>query len=110
MAIVLGSAVIGSQLSTSGGLGEVRSGIVEDDDASHDESAATPSSDEAESYIVIGDEGATDETSAQEGTVIFVDEDSELGRALAEVSKDGDQADKDSSDDEGGFPIIRPKP
>lgn len=109
--IVLSSAIIGSQLSTSGGLGQVTSGLVEEDDASRDESAAAPSADEVGedgSYVVVG------EDSAPEGMMIFVEEDSELGRALAEsgASDKGDQADKDkdSSDDEGGFPIVRPKP
>ena|SRR5690348_15280251 len=114
MIIVLGSAFIGAQLSTSGGLGQLTSGIVEEDDASRDDSASGSSSGEdsdAEAYVEIDNEDATDEAQAPEGTLIFVDEDSELGRALAEAgaSQDGDQADKDASD-EGGFPVLRPKP
>src|SRR5690242_12795887 len=88
MVIVLGSAFIGAQLSTSGGLGQLTSGIVEEDDASRDDSASGSSSGEdsdAEAYVGIDNEDATDEAQAPEGTLIFVDEDSELGRALAEA-------------------------
>ena len=129
-AIVIGSAVVGSQLATTGSLSRLASGVSDEEDAMVEEGGyAGPSQDPEHGEDRSGDEEVRDEDVAEEPSEDAAEDGSddasedESGALAEDESSDpaedepGDSAEDDSSatsegesEDEGGVVIVRRKP
>lgn len=124
-AIVIGSAIVGSQLSTSGNLSRVASGVADEEDAGviedadHEESyeeTVDEDSEDADDYADSGDQSHDNGEDHHLAELTDEEPDAETFGSDGEVMPEGeakresgDQAEKDA-DEEGGLAVIRRNP
>lgn len=115
-AIVIGSAIVGSQLSSTGNLSRVASGVSDEEEdhsaglGDEPEQARVEPDDEAD--VTDQDEEFAEDAAEEDGSDLAEDERSESAEDdSSEVAEDESGAESESeSEDEGGFAIVRRKP